>query len=68
MGQLLVETLHALRSTRDITILLVEQNLKFIASLSERVLIIQKGVITREVSPDAIENPDLVAEFVGMWA
>ena len=64
----IVDTLHALRRTREITIVLVEQNLKFIAALSERVLIIQKGAITQEVSPDAIENPDLVAEFVGMSA
>jgi urea ABC transporter ATP-binding protein UrtE len=64
----IVDTLQTLRRTRDLTVVLVEQNLKFIAALSERVLIIQKGVITREVTPEAIENPDLVAEFVGMAA
>ena len=64
----IVETLQTLRRARDLTVVLVEQNLQFIAALSERVLIIQKGVITREVTPEAIENPDLVAEFVGMAA
>ena len=60
----IVETLQALR--HKLTILLVEQNLKFIAALSQRVLIIQKGVITREVTPEAISDPEMVAEFVGM--
>ncbi len=64
----IIETLQALRGSRELTVVLVEQNLKFIAALSQRVLIIQKGVITREVTPQAIEDPDLVAEFVGMAA
>ena len=64
----IIETLQALRSRRELTVVLVEQNLTFIAALSQRILIIQKGVITREVSPEAIEDPDLVAEFVGMAA
>ena len=64
----IIETLHALRARQNLTILLVEQNLKFIASLSQRVLIIQKGAITREVSAEAIADPETVAEFVGMSA
>ncbi len=64
----IIETLQGLREARHLTIILVEQNLKFIAALSQRVLIIQKGVITREVSPQAIQDPALVAEFVGMAA
>ena len=35
--------LEALRSERNLTIVLVEQNLDFVAGLSNRVLIIQKG-------------------------
>ncbi len=64
----IIETLLALRQTRELTVVLVEQNLKFIAALSGRVLIIQKGVITREVPPEAIADSELVAEFVGMAA
>jgi urea transport system ATP-binding protein len=62
----MVETLHGLRRTRQITMLLVEQDLQFIAALADRVLIIQKGAITREVSPEEVADPGLVAEFVGM--
>ena len=62
----MVETLKALRRSHQITMLLVEQDLQFIADLADRVLIIQKGTITREVSPAEIADPKLVAEFVGM--
>ncbi len=62
----IIDMLHALRAARRLTVVLVEQNLNFIAALSQRVLIIQKGTITREVAPQAIGDPALVAEFVGM--
>lgn len=62
----IIETLQALRRVREVTFILVEQNLKFLTALSQRILIIQKGQITREISPEAIGDPELVAEFVGM--
>ena len=46
--------------------ILVEQNLDFIAQLSQRILVIQKGRITQEVQPDALHNASLVGEFVGI--
>jgi branched-chain amino acid transport system ATP-binding protein len=46
--------------------ILVEQNLDFIAALSQRILIIQKGTITREVTPDHLGDASLVGEFVGI--
>ncbi len=64
----IIETLQALRRGHDVTVVLVEQNLKFIAELSQRILIIQKGAITRETTPQAVQDPALIAEFVGMAA
>ncbi|MBW4023848.1 MAG: ABC transporter ATP-binding protein [Proteobacteria bacterium] len=64
----IIETLQALRRVREVTFILVEQNLKFLTALSQRILIIQKGQITREMSPEAIADPELIAEFVGMGA
>lgn len=64
----ITETLLALRRSHDLTILLVEQKLDFIAALSDRILIIQKGAITHETTPDAVKDPALIAEFVGMAA
>ena len=62
----IIEILQGLRTSRNLTIILVEQNLDFIASLSQRVHIIQRGQLVNEVSPDQLYNPELVQEFVGM--
>jgi branched-chain amino acid transport system ATP-binding protein len=62
----IIETLQALRASHNLTMILVEQDLQFIAALADRVLIIQKGAITREVRPEEITDADLVSEFVGM--
>ena len=62
----IIETLQRLREAGGLTIVLVEQNLDFIAALSQRILLIQKGAITREVAPSDLSDPDLVGEFVGV--
>jgi len=58
--------LHSLNRARGLTIVVVEQNLDFIASLASRVLIIQKGAIVREVTRAQLQSTDIVDEFVGM--
>ncbi len=63
----IVDTLKALR-TRGLSLVLVEQNLEFIAALSGRVLTIQKGMITGELAPKDLQDPDVVSKFVGMSA
>ncbi|MFI5012745.1 MAG: ABC transporter ATP-binding protein [Hyphomicrobiales bacterium] len=62
----IVETLRRLREKSGLTMILVEQNLDFIAALSQRVLIIQKGMITREARPEDLGDPGLVGEFIGI--
>ena len=64
----IIDILKSLRERRGLTIVLVEQNLEFIAALSERVLIIQRGQITGEVSAAQLDDPALIGEFVGMGA
>jgi branched-chain amino acid transport system ATP-binding protein len=64
----IVETLLRLRDGSGLTMILVEQNLDFIAALSQRILVIQKGRITQEVSPDDLHNASLVGEFIGITA
>jgi amidase len=61
----IIEVLRSLRNDRGISIVLVEQNLEFITELSDRVLLLQKGVITGEVSGSHAADPTLVDEFVG---
>ncbi|GJD60202.1 ABC transporter ATP-binding protein [Methylobacterium frigidaeris] len=59
----IIETLLALKKRWDLSMIIVEQNLDFITSLSDRVLGIQKGRITGEVSRE-----DLLAGRFGMAA
>ncbi len=62
----IAETLLSLRSKGGLTMILVEQNLDFIAALSERVLIIQKGVIVHSAKPAELHGHGLVNEFIGV--
>jgi len=62
----IIETLLRLRDRSGLTIILVEQNLDFIAALSQRVLVIQKGAITREIAPNDLKNSNLIGEFIGI--
>ncbi len=62
----IVELLKRVGRERGLTILLVEQNLTFIAALSRRVLILRKGAITRELSATEAQDHALVVEFTGM--
>jgi branched-chain amino acid transport system ATP-binding protein len=62
----IAETLLGLRSRGALTMILVEQNLDFIATLSERVLIIQKGVIVHSAEPGELHGHGLVNEFIGV--
>lgn len=62
----LVELLQGLRTARGLTVVLVEQNLDFIAALSKSALIIQKGRLVREVASDHLADPDMIGEFLGL--
>jgi len=64
----LVVVLRQLHQRQGLTILLVEQNLEFIAELAQRVLIIQKGTILRELQPTDLRHADVLNEFVGVAA
>lgn len=64
----IIELLKALNKRTGITIILVEQSLDFITSLSDRVLLIQKGVITGEISGSEASDPALIEEFTGLGA
>jgi branched-chain amino acid transport system ATP-binding protein len=62
----LVDVLRRLHRTQGLTIVLVEQNLEFIAELAMRVLLIQKGAILRELQPGELRHADVLSEFVGV--
>ena len=62
----LVGVLQRLHQTQALTIVLVEQNLEFIAQLATRVLLIQKGAILHELQPGELRQADVLSEFVGV--
>lgn len=47
------DQLKALKKERGLTVLLVEQNLDFITHLSDRILILENGLITKALDADA---------------
>ncbi len=59
------DTLTRLRKSRGLTIVLVEQNFEFIATLSDRVVVIERGRITGELDAAGLKDPRRVEEFLG---
>ncbi|WP_434288125.1 ABC transporter ATP-binding protein [Celeribacter sp. SCSIO 80788] len=59
----MIDVLHRLCAKRGLSILLVEQNLEFIASLASRVLLIRRGQLSGEVDPETLHDVDLAAGF-----
>ena len=59
------ETLLALRKNRGLSVLLVEQNFDFIADLSDRVLVLERGRIAGEMSQADLADQAKVDQFLG---
>ena len=63
--QAMAERIRGLRAARGLSVLLVEQNLDFIRALSDRVLLIHRGRIVRELPAAGMDDPALEHEFIG---
>lgn len=59
----IVSKLKAIRARRGLTVLLVEQNVDFIKALSDRVLLMQKGTITREFAAGELSDAAAMGDF-----
>tara|TARA_R110002012_G_scaffold106871_10_gene248402 strand:+ start:37303 stop:38004 length:702 start_codon:yes stop_codon:yes gene_type:complete len=62
----IADLLLAIRKRSSMSIVLVEQNLDFIQALSDRVLIIHRGNVSRTLTANDLNDPEVVNEFVGM--
>lgn len=62
----IIEILHQLRASRELTIVLVEQKLDFIAALVDNTFVIQRGKITGTIATEQLSDPSVVKEFVGI--
>jgi branched-chain amino acid transport system ATP-binding protein len=59
------ERLLTYREARQLTLVLVEQNLDFIRDLADRVLLIHKGRITADMPIERLDAPEIIDEFIG---
>ena len=60
------ETLVGLRQRKGLTIVLVEQNLDFIASVSQRVLVIKRGQLGAEIPPEHLGDLEKMSQYAGV--
>ncbi len=61
------DKLHKLNHEDGVTVLLTEQNLDFAMELAHRALVMDKGRIVREVSPqELLRDKDVQAEYLGV--
>ena len=61
-------TLTALRDRLGLTIVLVEQNLDFIATVSQRVLVIKRGRLGEEIPREHLSDLAVMSEYTGVHA
>ena len=64
----IAETLAALRDRMKLTIVLVEQNLEFIAAVSQRVLVIKRGQIGGEIPREHLGDFEIMSQYTGVHA
>ena len=62
----MMEKLGALSTALHLTILLVEQDLQFIAKLAGRVLIMQKGRVVTSIQPTQLNDQEIIDEYLGI--
>ena len=64
----MAETLIRIRERRGLSVLLVEQNFDFIADLSDRVLVLERGRIVGGLTKSDLSDPAKVDQFLGFGA
>ena len=62
----IAETLARLRDRMKLTIVLVEQNLEFIAAVSQRVLVIKRGQLGDEIPREHLGDLKIMSEYTGV--
>ncbi|MGF6411570.1 ATP-binding cassette domain-containing protein [Paraburkholderia sp. MM5482-R1] len=64
----IAETLTELRKKKNLTVVLVEQNLEFLIAVVERVLVIRRGRLGGEIPREYLNDLDLVNQYAGVHA
>lgn len=62
----LMNTIHFIRDKFDITILLIEHDMKLVMGICERIVVVDYGKTIAEGTPDMIKNnPDVIRAYLG---
>jgi urea transport system ATP-binding protein len=56
----------AISRARGLAIVLVEQNIEFAAALAQRVYVMEKGRIAREIAPERVMDEDIVRDYLAV--
>jgi len=62
----IAETLVRLRERLKLTIVLVEQNLEFIAAVSQRVVVIRRGQVGEEIPREHLGDLAVMSQYTGV--
>ena len=62
--RLRLDILLGLHRYQGLAIIVVEQSLEFIRSLSQRILLMEKGRLTGEVAPDELSQAKVLGSFL----
>jgi branched-chain amino acid transport system ATP-binding protein len=62
----IADTLAALRDRMQLTVVLVEQNLEFIAAMSQRVLVIKRGQVGDEIPREHLGDLSVMSQYTGV--
>ena len=62
----LMDTIKLIRDKFDMTVLLIEHDLKFVSGLCDRITVLNFGtVLTEGSAQDALNHPDVIKEYIG---
>lgn len=60
----IIETLQTICKSEGLTVLLVEQNLECLSALAERILVLHRGTIIKELTQDEAHDRDILSQLL----